>query len=103
MSPTLGQILYILLTRPPLMYLRRDLIVRLACMKHAASVRPEPGSNSPLSEKFISSLYRYRVLTHDFFVVLIIRFRINKFLFVIKFNNVSLLFCCQCANVPEAS
>ena len=36
------------------MYLRRDLIVRLACMKHAASVRPEPGSNSPLSEKFIS-------------------------------------------------
>ena len=28
---------------------------------HAASVRPEPGSNSPLSEKFIASLYRYRV------------------------------------------
>ena len=26
----------------------RSLSVRLACVKHAASVRPEPGSNSPL-------------------------------------------------------
>ena len=25
--------------------------VRLACVKHAASVRPEPGSNSPLMSK----------------------------------------------------
>ena len=33
-----------LLTRPPLT--RR--FVRLACVKHAASVHPEPGSNSPL-------------------------------------------------------
>jgi hypothetical protein len=29
-------------------YPRRGLTVRLACVKHAASVRPEPGSNSPL-------------------------------------------------------
>src|SRR5580704_5133755 len=28
--------------------------VRLACVKHTASVRPEPGSNSPLS-KFVRS------------------------------------------------
>ena len=56
MSLSLGQILYTLLTRPPLMCLRRDLIVRLACMKHAASVRPEPGSNSPLSESLCPSL-----------------------------------------------
>ena len=27
---------------------KRALIVRLACVKHAASVHPEPGSNSPL-------------------------------------------------------
>ncbi len=27
---------------------RRSGLVRLACVKHAASVRPEPGSNSPL-------------------------------------------------------
>ncbi|KAA0059499.1 hypothetical protein E6C27_scaffold45462G00010 [Cucumis melo var. makuwa] len=35
---------YALLTRPPL---ERPLPVRLACVKHAASVHPEPGSNSP--------------------------------------------------------
>ena len=28
----------------------RGLTVRLACVKHAASVRPEPGSNSPLKK-----------------------------------------------------
>ena len=36
-----------LLTRSPLEHPRRGLSVRLACVKHAASVRPEPGSNSP--------------------------------------------------------
>ena len=36
-----------LLTRSPLEYPRKGLSVRLACVKHAASVRPEPGSNSP--------------------------------------------------------
>jgi hypothetical protein len=37
----------VLLTRSPLVYPRRGLTARLACVKHAASVRPEPGSNSP--------------------------------------------------------
>ena len=52
LSPWLGQIVHALLTRPPLeSYLpsRRTsnkIPVRLACVKHAASVRPEPGSNS---------------------------------------------------------
>ena len=36
-----------LLTRSPLVYPQRGLTVRLACVKHTASVRPEPGSNSP--------------------------------------------------------
>ena len=36
-----------LLTRSPLVYPRKGLTVRLACVKHTASVRPEPGSNSP--------------------------------------------------------
>ena len=46
------QVAHALLTRSPLIHLssfRRNLlsfIVRLACVKHAASVRPEPGSNS---------------------------------------------------------
>src|SRR5438552_11163901 len=42
-----GQIAHVLLTRSPLEYSRRSLSARLACVRHAASVRPEPGSNSP--------------------------------------------------------
>ena len=42
------QVAHVLLTRSPLVYPRRGLTVRLACVKHAASVRPDPGSNSPL-------------------------------------------------------
>ena len=63
------------------MYLRRDLIVRLACMKHAASVRPEPGSNSPLSEKFIFTPHRCRDLTH--------------YLSWKCFSSVLSMFCCR--------
>ena len=37
-----------LLTRSPLIQEQAPFTVRLACVKHAASVRPEPGSNSPL-------------------------------------------------------
>src|SRR5690348_1666914 len=43
-----GQVAHVLLTRSPLVYPQAGLTVRLACVKHAASVRPEPGSNSPL-------------------------------------------------------
>ena len=52
LSPCMGQIVHALLTRPPLeSYLpyrstSGKIPVRLACVKHAASVRPEPGSNS---------------------------------------------------------
>ncbi|MEY3168578.1 MAG: hypothetical protein RLY44_558, partial [Actinomycetota bacterium] len=44
-----GQVSHVFLTRSPLIHSRRNFIVRLACVKHAASVRPEPGSNSPLN------------------------------------------------------
>ena len=37
---------YALLTRPPLPTTRRWLLARLACVRPAASVRSEPGSNS---------------------------------------------------------
>ena len=47
LSQSAGQITHVLLTRSPLVYPRKGLTVRLACVKHAASVRPEPGSNSP--------------------------------------------------------
>ena len=46
LSQSQGQVAHVLLTRSPLGARRH--LVRLACVKHAASVRPEPGSNSPL-------------------------------------------------------
>ena len=54
LSPSEGQVAHALLTRPPLEYpdsirrLHQNIPVRLACVRHAASVRPEPGSNSLL-------------------------------------------------------
>jgi hypothetical protein len=48
LSQSQGQVAHVLLTRSPLITTRRWITVRLACVKHAASVRPEPGSNSPL-------------------------------------------------------
>src|ERR1700732_4638266 len=56
LSRSAGQITHVLLTRSPLEYLRRDLSVRLACVKHAASVRPEPGSNSPNKNSSINEV-----------------------------------------------
>ena len=47
LSQTEGQITHALLTRAPL-YLPEGFLVRLACVRHAASVRSEPGSNSPV-------------------------------------------------------
>ena len=50
--PTEGQIAHVLRTRAPcapLLYCYRKLRTRLACVKHAASVRSEPGSNSRLN------------------------------------------------------
>ena len=46
LSPTIRQVAHALLTRPPLLRTRRYFTVRLECVMHAASVHPEPGSNS---------------------------------------------------------
>ena len=57
LSPCIWQVTHALLTRPPLSINKicfvasystrqRRYSVRLACVKHAASVHPEPGSNS---------------------------------------------------------
>ena len=60
LSPCMGQVAHALLTRPPLS--RRFIIpegnlnkrfVRLACVKHAASVHPEPGSNSHIKVRLV--------------------------------------------------
>ena len=50
LSPSSGQVTNALLTRSPLEFLSSEdpiVLVRLACIRHAASVHPEPGSNSP--------------------------------------------------------
>ena len=47
LSQSQGQVAHVLLTRSPLTTQQAEQSVRLACVKHAASVRPEPGSNSP--------------------------------------------------------
>ena len=50
LSRSSGQVSHVLLTRSPLelhQCCHRMVPARLACVRHAASVRPEPGSNSP--------------------------------------------------------
>ena len=47
LSLSFRQVAHVLLTRPPLDVLLH--LARLVCMRHAASVRPEPGSNSPIN------------------------------------------------------
>ena len=47
LSQSSGQVTPVLLRRSPLSAPRRTPPARLACLRHAASVRPEPGSNSP--------------------------------------------------------
>jgi hypothetical protein len=46
---------YVLLTRLPLSTPRKERLVRLACLRHTASVHPEPGSNS--QKKFENHLF----------------------------------------------
>ena len=46
------------------------LIVRLACVKHAASVHPEPGSNSPFEIALIQKINVVARIQNGFFVSL---------------------------------
>ena len=61
LSPTERQVPHALLTRSPLNFQKQALksSVRLACVRHAASVRPEPGSNS---QKFVSQVFRLKTM-----------------------------------------
>ena len=66
LSPSDGQVPHVLLTRSPLAALWQP--VRLACIRHAASVHPEPGSNSPslFDEKPLSALFFISFLSDAF-------------------------------------
>ena len=77
LSPCGGQVAHALLTRPPLELidsirrLPQQVPARLACVRHAASVRPEPGSNSYVQSVIAldlwknSSLSEFVLLKHD--------------------------------------
>jgi hypothetical protein len=54
LSPAMGQVAHVLLTRSPLgtpLPCGRRALARLACVRRAASVNPEPGSNSPSKDE----------------------------------------------------
>ena len=60
LSQVLRQIIHVLLTLAPLYSSPEGLfLVRLACVKHAASVRSEPGSNSPVIFEKSDSVFTY--------------------------------------------
>src|SRR5207237_8950026 len=52
LSPTVGQVPHVLRTRLPLNWSCPQSRATCMCVRHAASVRPEPGSNSPMNEEF---------------------------------------------------
>ena len=65
LSPCIGQVAHVLRTLPPVAV--RVLLLhaapRLACVKPAASVHPEPGSNSSLYISYISSSIRHLLIS----------------------------------------
>ena len=101
LSPCTGQVTHALLTRPPLKCFKiwpkshqRNISVRLACVKHAASVHPEPGSNS-LIIKFVPSV------SFCWLPFLLLGFHslnfslLEKCFFLFEIFRVALLFICQ--------
>ena len=80
LSPSERQVTHALLTRPPLTFSRckhQDQSVRLACVRHAASVRPEPGSNS-LKYGIYSSSRMFKPIPELLFAHSLIRLRISR-------------------------
>ena len=65
LSPCIGQVAHVLRTLPPVAVgvLLLHAAPRLACVKPAASVHPEPGSNSSLYISYISSSIRHLLIS----------------------------------------
>ena len=80
LSQSWRQVTYVLLTRSPLSI--RRCFVRLACIRHAASVHPEPGSNSPFDLLIMFSLSRFLLFEID---VSYSVFKDRKFCFDVRF------------------
>ena len=94
LSPCAGQVIHALLTRPPLSRLRlppegfcRRRFVRLACVRHAASVHPEPGSNSHLNVCFLTgSRLAFALLFLSVLPFLGFTFHLRKMIRSLKFQ-----------------
>ena len=103
LSPCVRQVIHALLTRPPLSH--RTIIpegnqvkcfVRLACVKHAASVHPEPGSNS--HKKFFPFQDQLANFNHSSILNVLLFFRLlwlSSLLFSRTHFNRELLRCSQ--------
>ena len=99
LSPCTGQVTHALLTRPPLSLQninseedQLSSFVRLACVKHAASVHPEPGSNSLI--KCVWFGQNNYLAIHSLFTVFKGQFLKNK-----TFQEFSRLFHCSVIKV----
>ena len=106
--PTDRQVAHALLTRPPLTFIKSKLsnqFVRLECVMHAASVYPEPGSNS--LKKYLKSkpsvltqflrCLSFCSLLFPWVVVSLLLFGINELFFVL------LVFRCSIFKVRAAA
>jgi hypothetical protein len=63
--PTRGQVVHVLLTRLPLYsWSKPHFLVRLACVRHAASVDSEPGSNSPIINRRVPNFEKSGMLVY---------------------------------------
>ena len=109
LSPCVRQVTHALLTRPPLSHKRIipeenqiKCFVRLACVKHAASVHPEPGSNSHV-KKFSCPVINWLNQISIWFTVLrLFLYRnVRVLLFTTPWNslNLSRLFHCSVIKV----
>ena len=108
LSPCMRQVTHALLTRPPLEIdqihrsLNEIFPVRLACVKHAASVHPEPGSNSHV-KKFSRPVINWLNQMFIWFTVLrLFLYRnVRVLLFTTPWNslNLSRLFHCSVIKV----
>ena len=87
LSPTERQVSHALLTRSPLSKNRSLYSVRLACVRHAASVRPEPGSNSQKVVSKALKMPQIKFLNKFVLANILKNFRWLKFDFNRNLNN----------------
>ena len=113
------QVTHALLTRPPLSHKiiipeenQIECFVRLACVKHAASVHPEPGSNSHVIKLFSQKMtflcefireanFKYEHIPSSVVLWITIRLSCQNQIWLLIRNNVP-IYCFKVASFIEA-